>query len=85
MCFAGIFSFVYEAAKFPDPGPVLQFNGPTVILRGEQQPLNRVLAAGEQRPLTLTVRHYGPQPIVGGRLSWKVCAANSFDLAIESG
>ena len=74
-CFAGILSSLYEPEKFPEPGPILQFNSPTVIL-ADAGVDRRVLAAGERRSVTLTVSHYGAQPITGGRLSWKVCDAD---------
>lgn len=74
-CFAGIVSSLYEADKFPEPGPILEFNGPTVVL-ADASPDRRVLPAGESRPVEITVSHYGVQPITGGRLSWKAIDAN---------
>jgi hypothetical protein len=74
-CFAGIFSSLYEPEKFPEPGPILQFNSPTVVL-ADAGVDRRVLAAGESRPVAIKVSHYGAQPITGGRLSWKACDAN---------
>jgi hypothetical protein len=71
--FLGIFNLLYEPAKFPDPAPVLQFNRETVLLidAGIDQ---RVLAAGEGKKVTLSVSHYGAEPIDKGRLSWEVAA-----------
>ena len=74
-CFAGIFSSLYEPDKFPEPGPILQFNSPTVIL-ADAGVDRRVFVAGESRPVTITVSHYGAQQITGGRLSWKACVGN---------
>jgi hypothetical protein len=64
-------NLLYEPAKFPDPGPILQFNRETVLLVDAEID-RRVLAGGEKRPVTISISHYGVQPIDRGRISWEV-------------
>jgi hypothetical protein len=67
----GLLNMFYEPEKFPDPRPFLRFNRDTVILMSAGAG-ERVLQAGESRQLTLSVSHYGAQPVRHGTLAWQV-------------
>jgi hypothetical protein len=66
----GMFSTVYEAEKFPDPAPILQFNRETVLLI-DSSIEQRVLTADEANEMMLRISHYGQRPIRDGRLVWE--------------
>jgi len=69
--FLGIFSLLYEPAKFPDPAPIQQFNSESVLLidAGIDQ---RVLAPGEAKRVGVVLSHYGQEPIDQGVVAWEV-------------
>jgi hypothetical protein len=67
----GILNAFYEPEKFPDPKPFLQFNRETVILISAGG-ADRVLGANETKPLALSISHYGPKAVKGGKLIWKL-------------
>ena len=67
----GLLNMFYEPEKFPDPKPFLRFNGETVILISAQAG-DRILGAGERKPITISVSHYGANPVKEGRLVWKL-------------
>jgi hypothetical protein len=67
----GLLNMFYEPEKFPDPRPFLRFNRETVILMSAGAG-ERTLQAGERRPLTLSVAHYGAKPVRHGVLAWQV-------------
>lgn len=67
----GMFNTLYEPEKFPDPGPILEFNRETVLLNADG-PASRVLAAGQPKPVALAISHYGRQPIRGWSVAWEV-------------
>ena len=67
----GLLNMFYEPEKFPDPKPFLHFNRETVILISALAG-DRILGAGESKPITLSVSHYGALPVKDGKLTWKV-------------
>jgi hypothetical protein len=71
----GLLNMFYEPEKFPDPKPFLHFNGETVILMSALAG-DRILGAGESKPITLSVSHYGALPVKDGKLTWKVSSGS---------
>ena len=71
----GIFSTVYEPEKFPDPGPIRQFNRETVLLI-DAATTARVVRTNEPKTIELSLSHYGPEPIRDGRLIWTATVGN---------
>jgi hypothetical protein len=67
----GLLNMFYEPEKFPDPKPFLRFNGETVILVSAPAD-DRILSAGERKPIAISVSHYGKEPVNKGRLVWKL-------------
>lgn len=67
----GMFNTLYEAEKFPDPAPILEFNRETVLLNSDG-PEARVLEGGQPKQVGLAISHYGRQPIRDGRVAWEV-------------
>jgi hypothetical protein len=67
----GLLNMFYEPEKFPDPKPFLRFNGETVILVSAPAD-DRILSAGERKPIAISVSHYGKKAVNEGRLVWKL-------------
>jgi hypothetical protein len=69
----GILDMLYQPEKFPDRNWFLQFNGASVLLIDNEID-QRVLSCGQTRSVKLILAHYGPRPVEGGRVVWKVTA-----------
>jgi hypothetical protein len=67
----GLLNMFYEPEKYPNPKPFLRFNGETVILVSASAG-DRILRAGERKPIALRVSHYGAKPVREGKLIWKL-------------
>ena len=67
----GIFSTLYEPEKFPDPDPILRFNGQTALFISAG-PGDRVVAHDRAKAVSIGISHYGEKPIRDGRLLWRI-------------
>lgn len=67
----GMLNMFYEADKFLAPERFLQFNGASVLLINATRD-NRIFKAGESKPVTVSLSHYGAKPVENGRLVWKL-------------
>ena len=66
----GVLDMLYQPEKFPDPAWFRQFNRESVLLVSADIE-QRVLAAGETKPVDISLSHYGGAPVVNGELMWK--------------
>jgi hypothetical protein len=67
----GVLDMLYQPEKFPDPAWFRQFNRETVLLIDADTD-QRVLAAGEERSLRVSLSHFGTARVQRGELRWRL-------------